>query len=72
MDEFSVDEQQPEKKRSKASAISELESKYSEAMENLTDCIETLKGLEQYGRFQDAVARRRAIECLRRVGHWPA
>ena len=70
MDEFSVDEQQPEKKRSKASAISEMESKYSE--ENLTDCIETLKGLEQYGRFQDAVVRRRAIECLRRVGHWPA
>jgi hypothetical protein len=28
--------------------------------------------LEQYGRFQDAVVRRRAIECLRRVGHWPA
>ncbi len=72
MDEFSVDEQQPEKKRSKASAISESESKYSEAMENLADCIETLKGLEQYGRFQDAVVRRRAIECLRRVGHWNA
>jgi hypothetical protein len=28
--------------------------------------------LEQYGRFQDAVVRRRAIDCLRRIGHWPA
>ena len=72
MDEFTIDDQQPEAPKKRAKTVSDLESKYSHALEDLNDCIETLKGLEQYGRFQDAVVRRRAIDCLRRIGHWPA
>jgi hypothetical protein len=62
----------PKKGRTpKASAeVSELEKRLNVALENLADCVETLKGLESYGRFNDSVVRRRALECLKRIGEW--
>jgi len=50
--------------------VGELEKRLNIALENLADCIETLKGLESYGRFNDGVTRRRALECLKRIGAW--
>ncbi len=50
--------------------IGELEKRLNIALENLADCVETLKGLESYGRFNDGVTRRRALECLKRIGAW--
>jgi hypothetical protein len=48
----------------------ELEKRLNIALENLADCVETLKGMESYGRFNDSVVRRRALECLKRIGAW--
>ena len=50
--------------------VGELEKRLNIAQENLADCVETLKGLESYGRFNDSVVRRRALECLKRIGEW--
>jgi hypothetical protein len=50
--------------------VGELEKRLNVALENLADCVETLKGLESYGRFNDSVVRRRALECLKRIGAW--
>jgi hypothetical protein len=50
--------------------VGELEKRLNIALENLADCVETLKGLESYGRFNDSVVRRRALECLKRIGEW--
>jgi hypothetical protein len=52
------------------SDVGELEKRLNIALENLADCVETLKGLESYGRFNDSVVRRRALECLKRIGEW--
>jgi len=50
--------------------VGELEKRLNVALENLADCVETLKGLESYGRFNDSVVRRRSLECLKRIGAW--
>jgi hypothetical protein len=71
-DTFGFEAIAPKKGRTpKANAeVGELEKRLNIALENLADCVETLKGLESYGRFNDSVVRRRALECLKRIGAW--
>ena len=71
-DTFGFEAIAPKKGRTPKATVEagELEKRLNIALENLADCVETLKGMESYGRFNDSVVRRRALECLKRIGAW--